>query len=130
MLRSKAADSGSGRQYAYERRRSPRREIQIPVRVRWIADDGSRREEVTKTQVVNAHGCLLLLRAALWVGTEVELVNLSSQAVRRGKVAWGGEVSSDGRNKVGIELDEPDPHFWGPQYEDTLLLTIDRDWWC
>lgn len=101
-----------------DRRRSTRSELQLPVVVKWDAPDGSPREEITKTLVVNTHGCLVYLKAPLPEGMDVELRNGVSDEVRKGRVAWSGEVTLDGRNKVGIELEEADAAFLGPQYAE------------
>lgn len=104
-----------------ERRRSPRAELQIPLIVRWTWN-GRPREEATVTWVVNAHGCLTLLKQLLPEGLEVELENRATQAVSRGRVAWSGERCADGRSKIGIDLETPDPEFWGPIY--TSLIAV------
>ncbi|MDA2913220.1 hypothetical protein MYX77_04540 [Acidobacteriia bacterium AH_259_A11_L15] len=76
------------------------------------------------TNVVNAHGCLLLLKAPLIEGMEVEVTNADTQEVRRGRVAWYGGLAEDFRNKLAIELDHPDPNFWGQRYTDFLLQGV------
>lgn len=109
------------RQIPVERRRSTRAECQVPVVVKWMAPDGTEKEEATETKVINAHGCLLLLKAPLPERTRVELVNHDTKEVRRGRIAWSGGVGADRRNRVAIELEDPDPKFWGPRYIDFLL---------
>lgn len=129
MLRRKAGLSANSDSHTHERRRSLRLERQVPLAVRWVAQDGSLREEATKTHVINAYGCLLLLQTSVYEGMDVELVNIATQAIRKGKVVWCGEVSANGRNKVGIELEEPDLQFWEPKCEDAAPLKVDVDWW-
>ncbi|MFQ5724344.1 MAG: hypothetical protein ACE5G6_07605 [Terriglobia bacterium] len=112
------------RQRPTERRRSVRAECQVPVVVRWVGSDGSHKQEATETRIVNAHGCMLLLKASLMVNTPVEITNSDTREARKGHVAWSGSVGADGRNKVAVELEDPDPKFWGPRYVDFLLWAI------
>ncbi|HKZ52748.1 MAG TPA: hypothetical protein VJ085_05655 [Candidatus Acidoferrales bacterium] len=103
-----------------QRRRSFRAQLLVPVTVKWRAK-GNLQEEVTNTKTVNAHGCLVLLRAPVYEGLGIELVNLDSNKAGAGRVVWCGSVEPDGRTQVGIELENPDPRFWGEQYVEFLL---------
>lgn len=103
------------------RRRSIRAEYQVPVVVKWVAQDRTAKEETTETKVVNAHGCLLSLKAPVTEGQTVELVNRSTKNARRSRVIFCGRVGADGRTEVAVELDHPDPRFWGERYVDFLL---------
>jgi hypothetical protein len=103
-----------------QRRRSFRAQLLVPVAVKWRAQ-GHVQEEITNTRTVNAHGCLVLLRAPVYEGLGIELVNLDSHKAGRGRVVWCASVELDGRTQVGIELENPDPHFWGEQYVEFLL---------
>lgn len=105
------------------RRRSTRAELQVPVMIKWVAQDGSSKEETTETKVVNARGCLLLLKGAVSEGVDVEIINRDSNEARKGRVVWSGEAIAVGRNRIGIELEDPDPRFWGNRYVDFLLWT-------
>ncbi len=107
-----------------ERRRSVRAECQVPVVVRWVGPQGSRKEEATETRIVNAHGCLVFLKAMVIEGTKVEVMNCDTKEVRRGHVAWCGGVEIGRRSQVAIELEDPDPKFWGHRYIDFLLWTV------
>ena len=99
-----------------EKRRSIRVELRIPVTPRWEAVKGSPVEERTETRVVNAHGCLLLLKAPVSQGQRIELVNRNTGNVRGGRVVWCGAIEADGRTQVGVELESPDFDFWAEQY--------------
>lgn len=59
-----------------ERRRSLRAECQVPVVVKWVVKGRGPQEEATETKIVNAHGCLVTLKAVVIEGMNVELVNL------------------------------------------------------
>lgn len=104
------------RQAPSPRRRSVRIELQIPVVVRWLTKTGSTLEEATETQVVNAHGCTVTLKAVMFEGTPVEVFNRDTNGVRKGRIVCCG-AAPDGRNQASIELAEPDPKFWGTRYE-------------
>jgi hypothetical protein len=99
-----------------EKRRSIRAELRIPVTLRWKASDGSAVEERTETRVVNAHGCLLLLKAPVFQGQRIDVVNRNTGNAHGGRVVWCGAIEADGRTQVGVELDAPDFQFWGEQY--------------
>ncbi len=114
---------------APDRRRTTRVECQLPVVMKWVAKDGSPREETTQTKVINAHGCFLLLKALVIEGINVELVNPDTKEVRKGRVIWCGEAGVGGGNDVGIELENPDPKFWGQKYDDFLVQATMRDKW-
>lgn len=111
------------------RRRSVRVDLQVPVVIRWVGRDGSPRVKQAKTIVVNEHGCLLPLSVAMVEGTSLELENRSSKQVRAGKVIWCGLPSRQGTHQVGIELAEPDPQFWGPEYAGAIRRQTLTDIW-
>ena len=110
-------------------RRSMRLDLQVAVGVRWITSDGTPQEKDAATLVVNDYGCLVPLKAAMIEGMNLELVNRTNKEVRRGKVIWCGAVNLEGRHEVGIELEEPDPQFWGPQYAKAMLTQNLSDSW-
>jgi len=111
------------------RRRSLRVELAVPLRVVWQGRDGARREERTATVVVNAHGCLLTLRAPLLVGAPLEITHGETGAVRRGRVVWCGEVAPDGRTRVGVELADSAPEFWGSGYAEAFYAATTAELW-
>lgn len=102
-------------------RRSARAELRVPVLVRWLAKDGTPKEETTETGVANAHGCLVLLRATVFEGLGVEIVNLQTRQGRKGTVVWCGRIEKGGLTRVGIEIEKMDEQFWGERYSDFLL---------
>ncbi len=104
-------------------------ELEIPLLVRWTNDKGLARQETAKTQMVSDHDCLLLLKTPLLEGNAIELLNLTTQSTRKGKVIWCGEASADGRNRVGIELEQPSPEFWGTLFVNAMRLnTLSCAW--
>jgi len=61
--------------------------------------------------MVNAHGALIELGAALPLGLKVMLQNVSTTETQEGMIVF---VSSgkDGRFNVGVEFTKPNPAFW------------------
>lgn len=103
------------------RRRSIRVTLRVPVVVRWQSRFGTPQVEAAETRIVNAHGCLVWLKADLPRETKVELLNNSTGRVRRARIAWHGGKTENGHYKVSVELDEPDVSFWGPDYAGFLV---------
>ncbi|MFQ5816332.1 MAG: hypothetical protein ACE5H2_00020 [Terriglobia bacterium] len=112
-----------------ERRRSLRVECQVPVVVKWVVKGRPPQEEATETKIINAHGCLLTLKAAVSEQMNVELVNPETQEVHKGRVVWCGGVDPQGRTQVAVELENPDPKFWGQAYADFLLSAAMKEHW-
>jgi len=107
---------GERKQVSPTRRRNARLELQIPLVVKWVAKGGSAQEEIAQTLLVSAHGCLVGLKAVVFDGTAVELVNRSTGMARKGRVTFLGGTASDGHHQIGIDFEEPDPNFWGAPY--------------
>lgn len=102
-----------------ERRRDQRIEVQINLKVKWKAQDGTSKEAPAITQSINGYGgCFLFVKAALMEGMAVELENPSAGKTCPASVVWCGEVDSEGRTHAGIELDQPDEEFWGPKFKE------------
>lgn len=87
-------------------RRTQRVQIAMPVLVR-----GANFQETTNTVAVNAHGCLLLLKAKVVRDEQLSLVNLKTAEELPAKVVSLGK-SEDGKIPVGVEFGEPSPLFW------------------
>lgn len=116
------AQAPSAEETASQRRRSLRVDLQIPVSVRWFTKDGNPQEKQATTSVINQHGCMLPLKAAVMEGMPLELVNQFNNEVRKGKVVWSAGINSEGHQQVGIELENADSHFWGPKYKDAVRV--------
>ena len=93
------------------RRRSERVMLRMTVVV--FAEDEERKpiQEETQTQVVNAHGGLMLMRAKLHVGQSFILRN-----PRNGMEAPCRAVRSEEQGmefyQIAFEFDQPYPNFW------------------
>jgi len=63
------------------RRRSSRAEMKVPLIVKLITKDGTVQEENTQTKIVNAHGCMVMLKTRVVEGQLAEMVNLETKQV-------------------------------------------------
>ncbi len=87
-------------------RRTQRVQISMPVLVH-----GRDFNEATNTVAVNAHGCLVLLKAKVVRDDQVSLINPKTAEELPGKVVSLGKPE-DGKIPVGVEFGEPSPLFW------------------
>jgi len=95
-----------------QRRRSPRILWRTSILVNWLGDGGLTVREQAETEIVNAHGALLRLPAALERGQAVELLHPTSNESQNARVVWTQE-SAGGWVSAGVELKEPSATFWG-----------------
>ena len=98
-------------------RRTQRVQIAMPVLVR-----GARFEEATSTVAVNAHGCLVMLKAPVSRDDEVSLINPKTAEELPSKIVSLGKPE-DGKIPVGIEFAEPSPLFWQINFPPDDWLT-------
>ena len=102
-------------------RRTQRVQISMPVLVR-----GKGFQEVTSTVAVNAHGCLVLLKATVSRDQQVSLINPKTAEELPGKVVSFGKPV-DGKIPVGVEFSEPSPLFWQINFPpDDWLTSAER----
>jgi hypothetical protein len=87
-------------------RRTQRVHIAMPVLIR-----GGSFQELTKTIAVNAHGCLVLLKAQVSRDQQISLVNPKTAEELPGKIVSFGKPE-EGKTPVGVEFVEPSPLFW------------------
>lgn len=78
----------------------------MPVLVR-----GKNFQETTNTVTVNAHGCLVLLKAKVGRDEQVLLLNPKTAEELPAKVVFLGK-SEDGKLSVGLQFVEASPLFW------------------
>ncbi|MBS1839522.1 MAG: hypothetical protein JSS69_11260 [Acidobacteria bacterium] len=67
--------------------------------------------EDTITQVVNAHGALVLLKQMVSAGDRLKLKNVKSGDEIECTVVDVGEMQ-ERRFGIGVEFDQPSPRFW------------------
>jgi hypothetical protein len=87
-------------------RRTQRVQISMPVVVR-----GKTFSETTTTVAVNAHGCLVLLKAKVARDDQISLINPKTAEELPGRVVSLGKPEED-KIPVGVEFSEPSPLFW------------------
>ena len=96
-----------------EHRRSQRVLLAIPVNVAWAGRSGDRVEEEALTEIVNAHGALLRMKAPVAVGTEVEVTHGHTKKITKAVVVYTEEPEKGKRAGVGLELEAASQQFWG-----------------
>jgi hypothetical protein len=96
-------------------RRSSRVFTRIPVRATGKNAEGRKFRENSQTIVINAHGGLLYLQAALELGAELVLINPVTEEEQECRVVYLGDLSDKG-TRVGVEFLSPSPHFWGVEF--------------
>ena len=104
---------------------SPRRSQRLFHRMRLQAvgrrHDGRKFSEVCETQVVNAHGGLLVLRNEVDNGEMLVLVHPETLEEQECRVVFVGEPGNRGQ-RIGVEFLTPAPHFWGVDFDATQPL--------
>jgi hypothetical protein len=78
----------------------------MPVFVR-----GANFQESTNTVAVNAHGCLVMLKAKVVRDDQLSLVNAKTAEELPARVVSLGKPE-EGKIPVGVEFGEPSPLFW------------------
>jgi len=68
------------------------------------------------TAVVNRSGALILCPVAYPVDTALQVRNMATGHSAESHVVWQGGPDSNGLFKLGIELNEDLPEFWGVDY--------------
>jgi PilZ domain len=92
-------------------RRSMRVLLSIPIEVSGKCADGEEFKEETRTLVVNAHGALIALAAAVATGQQVLLTNRSTHDARDCRIVHVGNPNG-GKVQMGVEFTEPSAAFW------------------
>jgi len=90
------------------RRRSPRVAAQVPIEV---ASEGV--VVSGRTAVVNRHGALILCGINCADGEVLEVRNKTTHEAVACRVVWCGSEVIDAERKLGIEMLEDRPEFWG-----------------
>ena len=96
-----------------EHRRSQRVLLVIPLEIAWMSANGVRVLEHGETEIVNAHGGLLRMKAKLPRGAPVELSRPRTQEKVQARVVFLGQEGADGLWRAGVEFTAPNVTFWG-----------------
>lgn len=98
---------------AASQRRSQRMLLVITVTVSWRTSAGVTLRQHAATEVVNAHGALLKIKATIPVNSIVDLIRPSLNRSAKGRVVCCGTPSEDGLSRVAVEFLERNDEFWG-----------------
>ena len=93
------------------RRRSMRVLLSVPIHVSGKDRKDRPFDEDTRTLVVNAHGALISLAAAVIAGQQITVANQATEQSRDCRVVYLGSGAS-GKIQMGIEFVKPSPKFW------------------
>lgn len=100
--------TSSGDAGGASRRRSPRIAAQVPIAVAFegLVVDG-------QTAVVNRHGALILCGVNCADDDLLDVTNKTTHENVRCQVVWCGSEIVDGVRKLGVEMGDDRPAFWG-----------------
>jgi hypothetical protein len=93
------------------RRRSKRVKMRIAIQVRLQDANKQSVSELTHTIIVNSHGALILLAAAVAVNQIIRLENSNTKEELLCRVTSLGQ-NFMGKTQVGVEFIYPSPEFW------------------
>ena len=99
-----------------ERRRSPRIRLAVPLKATWTNEQGGRISEHAETEVFNAQGGLLCMKAGLPIAMEIQLTNPQTQETARARVVGFRESRPKGVLRVAVELASASQTFWGVSF--------------
>jgi hypothetical protein len=94
-----------------ERRRSPRRLLDVPLIVSGESTEQQPFREETFTISVSAHGALVLLAAHVSLGQTVVLIKPETRQQQEGRISRLGSPHG-GLAQVAVEFAQPVPEFW------------------
>lgn len=94
-------------------RRSQRMLLVIPVTVSWRTAAGVTLRQHAATEVVNAHGALVKIKASIPLNSVVDLVRPSLNRSAKARVVSSEEPQEDGLTRLAVEFVEPNSEFWG-----------------
>lgn len=96
-----------------DRRRSPRLEYQIRVKMRGQGPDGKPLEQEVEADHISYHGARILAAAPFQSGGVVVVESLTTQDTCRFRVVWAIEKADLKKWQMGLELASGDPKVWG-----------------
>lgn len=104
------------------RRRSMRVLLTVPILVDGKTAAGEDFKEETRTLVVNAHGALISLAAAVAAGQKIRISNHATNQSLLCRVVYVGSPQA-GKMQMGVEFEAPCPAFWQIDFppEDWVL---------
>jgi hypothetical protein len=85
----------------------------IPVTVSWRTASGLTLRQHAATEVVNAHGALVNIKAAIPVNTVVDVTRPSLSRTAKARVVSSEDPNEEGVTRLAMEFVEPNYDFWG-----------------
>ncbi len=85
--------------------------LSVPIHVSGKDRKDRAFDEDTRTLVVNAHGALISLAAAVIAGQQISVSNHATDQTSDCRVVYLGSGAS-GKIQMGIEFLKPSPKFW------------------
>jgi len=85
--------------------------LSVPIHVSGKTAENKDFTEETRTLVVNAHGALISMAAAVAAGQSITVANKSTQHTLECRVVYLG-AAQGGKTQMGIEFSKPSPRFW------------------
>lgn len=100
----------------HERRRGPRLNSSVTVKLEWEAAEAAKAKAEAKTKIVGQYGCMLVLPQELEIDQHVHVTNMNNKQGAAGAVVWRGKKRFEGW-EYGIELINPESNFWGVELQ-------------
>lgn len=98
------------------KRRGVRMNSRVPVHLEWDAQNGQRIAVDAHTRVVNAYGCMVVLKHDLELEHRLALTNLATNASNAAVIVWKSPSRPEGDWEYGVELVAPEMDFWGLEW--------------
>ncbi len=76
---------------------------------------------VAYTAVINRHGAMVITPEAYPSGTHLEMQNQRTKESTMCRVIWSGGEQRPGLYKMGLEMLEDHPGFWGEDYSEEVV---------
>jgi hypothetical protein len=102
-----------GRHLLSELRRSPRLVSRFPL---VLISEGA--PVVAYSMVINRHGAMVMAAESFPKGAHLEMQNQKTKESTPCSVVWNGGEERPGLYKMGLEMLEDHPHFWGQDYPE------------
>jgi hypothetical protein len=106
------------------KRRSERVVLTVSVVLSVRTMDGRVKSEKAKTQVVNAHGGLLISDLRVVAGQEFDLTNPKTAVTKRCRVVRAEESDAQGFS-VSFQFEEPAANFWPVSFPPSDWALVD-----
>lgn len=100
----------------HDRRRGPRLNSSVLVKLEWEAANAARARAEANTKIVGPYGCMVVIPQDLELDQHVHVTNMNNKQGAAGAVVWRGKKRFEGY-EYGIELIDPDTDFWGVELQ-------------